>query len=99
MNHRNGGDVHGVARGRFVGANAALAEDHVVVSAGHDVLARQQQFLNRRGDAPLQQNGLARLTQLAQQVEVLHVARPHLETIHIGQHGLDLRDLHHLAER
>ena len=82
----------------FVGADAALAQDHVVVAAGQDVLARQQQLLDGGRDAALEQHRLAHLAQLAQQVEVLHVARAHLEAVDVGQHGLDLRDLHDLAD-
>jgi hypothetical protein len=40
----------------------------------------------------------ARVAKLAQQVEVLHVARAHLEEVDVGDHGLDLRDLHHLGD-
>jgi len=51
------------------------------------------------GDAALQQHGLARLAQFAQQVEVLHIARAYLKKVHIRQHGLNLRNLHDLADR
>ena len=99
VNHRNRGDIHGVARGGLIGADAALAEDHVVVAAGHDVLAGEQQFLDGGGDAALEQHRLAYLAQFAQQIEVLHIARPHLEAIRVRQHRLNLRNLHHLADR
>ena len=49
-------------------------------------------------DAALQQHRLAHLAQFAQQVEVLHVARAHLEDVDVGQHELDLRNLHDLAD-
>ena len=48
-------------------------------------------------DAALQQHRLADVAELAQQVEVLHVARADLEAVDVGQHQLDLRDLHDLA--
>ena len=96
--HRNGGDVHGVASRGLIGADAALAEDHLVVAAGEDVLARKEQLLDGGGDAALEQDGLADLAEFAEQVEVLHVARAHLETIHKRQHGLDLGDFHDLAD-
>ena len=98
MQHGDGGDVHGVAGVCLVGADAALAEDEVVVAAGEDVLGREQHLLDGGRDAALQQHGRARVAKLAQQVEVLHVARAHLEEVDVGDHGLDLRDLHHLGD-
>ncbi len=83
---------------RFIGANAALAEDHIVVAAGQDVFARQQQFLNGAGDAALEEHRLAGLAKLAQQIEILHVTGANLEAIDERQHRLDLRNLHHFAD-
>ena len=57
-----------------------------------------KQLFDGGGDAALEQHRLAHLAELAQQVEVLHVARAYLEAIDEGQHGLDLRDLHDLAD-
>ncbi len=97
LQHRDRRDVHRVARVRLKGADAPLAQHQVIVAAGQDVLGAQQQLFNRGRDAALQQHRLADPAKLPQQVEVLHVARAHLETVHIGQHRLNLRDLHHLA--
>src|SRR5438477_11109264 len=49
-NRRN---VERIARVSFERANAALAKNHVVISAGHNVLGRKQQFLKGRSDATL----------------------------------------------
>ena len=46
----------------------------------------------------LSRRRLFHLAQFAQQVEVLHVARADLEDVDVGQHKLDLRDLHDLAD-
>ena len=43
-------------------------------------------------------HGLAHVAELAQQVEVLHVARADLEAVDVGQHEFDLRDLHDLGD-
>ena len=59
LHHRDRGDVHGVAGVGFERADAALAQDHVVVAAGQDVLGRKQQFFDGGGDAALQQHRLA----------------------------------------
>src|SRR5208282_3113673 len=45
-----------------------------------------------------EQHRLPNLAQFAQQIEVLHVARAHLEDVHIRQHQLNLRDLHHFTD-
>ena len=41
--------------------------------------ADKQQFFDGGGDATFQQDGLASLAELAQQIEILHVARAHLQ--------------------
>ena len=38
------------------------------------------------------------MAELAQQVEVLHVARAHLEAVDVLQHGFDLRDFHYFGD-
>ena len=83
VNDRNRRNIHGVPRVGLKGSNAALAQDHVVVSAGHNVFRRQQHLLQRCGDPTLQQHRLAYLAQFAQQIEILHVARAHLQNIHV----------------
>ena len=98
VDHRNRGDVHGVARGRLVGADAAFAEDHVVVAAGQDVLAESSSSSMVAAMPRLNSIGLRDIAQLAQQIEVLHIARADLEEIDVGQHRLDLRNLHDLAD-
>ena len=57
-----------------------------------------RQLFDGGGDAALEQNGLAHLAQLTQQVEVLHVARAHLEAVDEWHHGFDLRNLHDFAD-
>ena len=98
LDDRDGGDVHRVAGVGLEGADAALAEDDVVVAAGEDVFGGEQQLFDGGGDAALEQHGLADRAELAQQVEVLHIARADLEEIDVGQHQLDLGDLHDLAD-
>ncbi len=80
------------------GANAPFAEHHIVVAARQDVLRREQQLFDGGGNAALEQHRLARQSKLTQQVEVLHVARAYLKNVHIREHEVDLRDLHHLAD-
>ena len=91
-------NIHRVSRVGLKGSNAALAQNHLVVPARHDVFRRQQQLFQRGRDPALEQHRLAYLPQLAQQIKVLHVARSYLQNIHIGQHHRNLRNLHHLTD-
>src|SRR6185312_9398995 len=98
LEHGDRGDVHGVARVGLEGADAALAKHEVVVAAGEDVFGGEQNLFNGGGDAALEQAGLAHVPELAEQVEVLHVARTDLEAVDVREHDLDLRDLHDLGD-
>ena len=63
-----------------------------------DVLRRQQPLLDRRGDAALEHHRLARAAELAEQREVLHVARADLEDVGVLADHLDLAGVHHLGD-
>ena len=81
--HGHGGEVEGVARGRLEGADAALAKDHLFVAPGHDVLGAHEQLLQGVGQPALDEDGLSRVAQLLEQLEVLHVARADLDHVHL----------------
>ena len=83
VQRRNGGDVQCVPGIRFKGADAPLTENDVLVSARHDVFRTHQQFLQRVGQSPLQENRLPGLSQRLQQFEILHIPGPHLNHIHL----------------
>src|SRR5712692_11139890 len=94
----DGGDVEGVARVGFEGANAALAENDVEIAAGKDVFGAHQKFFHGGGHAALQKNGFADFAEGAEEKVVLHVARADLEDVHVTQHHLNLRGVHHFAD-
>ena len=79
----DGGQVQGVAGVALEGAHAPLAQNHVFVAGGHDVLRRHDPLLVGVGQAPLEQDGLGQLARLLQQVEVLHIPRADLHQIHL----------------
>ena len=56
----------------------------VHVAAGEDVFGRKQPLFDRRRDAALQQDRCARVAELTQKREVLHVARADLEDVRIA---------------
>ena len=77
------GEVQRVAGVLFKGADAALAEDDVLVAAGHDVLSGHDPLLDGVAQAALEQHGLVHLANGFQQLEVLHVAGTDLHHVHI----------------
>src|SRR6266700_3118557 len=91
-------DVQRIARVSLERANAALAQDDIIIATGHNVLGREQQFFKRGSDASLEHHRLLYLAQFPQQIEVLHVARADLQDIDVGQHHGHLRNFHHFAD-
>ena len=53
MEHRHGGKVERISRVGLECADAALAEDDLLVAAGHDILCAHEKLLHRGGDAAL----------------------------------------------
>ena len=97
LEHRNSGNIECVAGVLLVGADAALAEDNVLVAARHDVLGAHQEFLHGVCEAALEQDGLAGLTELLQQLEVLHIACADLETVALVHEDVDVRRIGDLS--
>ena len=96
MQHRHGRQVEGVAGVGLKGADAALAEDDLLVAAGHDVFGAHQQLLDGVGTGrALSRMGLFGLAQLLEQLEVLHVARADLDDVHVLEQRqvVDVHDL------
>src|SRR5437016_14111882 len=96
LDQRDGREIERVARRRLEGADAALAEHHLIVSAREEVFGREKPLLYRRRRAALQKHGAARASQSLEQREVLHVARADLEQSSAVQRR-ELRRLHHLG--
>ena len=59
VHHGNRAQVEQIAGGGVEAADAALAENHVGVPLGEDVLRGEQQLLDRRGEAALEEHRLA----------------------------------------
>ncbi len=96
--HRNGGEVEGVAGRGFERANAALAQDDVGIPFGQDVFGARQELVEARGHSALEQDRPVGLADRLEQVEVLHVARADLQDVDFARHPLDLVDAHHFAD-
>src|ERR1700720_2045911 len=98
LDYGNGSDVERVARVGFECADAALAEDYVVIAAGEDVLGAKEQLFHGGGHAALEEYGLADFAEGAKEIIVLHVARADLEDVDIAEHHLHLRRIHDFAD-
>ena len=79
------------------GAHAALAENDILVAAGHDVLRAHQPFLVGRGHTALDHHGLFLTAHSLQKVEVLHIARADLNDVHILEER-KLAEVHQLGD-
>src|ERR1700730_2047261 len=98
LDHGNRRDIERVAQVRVKRADATFAEDHLVVSAGHNVCGAEQQLLDRGGHSTLQKYGLIDFTQAAEQVLILHVPRSYLQDVAVRLHHFDLRRVHYFAD-
>ena len=94
----DGGHVQGVAGIGLKGAHPPLAEDHVLVAGGHDVLGGHDPLLIGVGQAPLEEDGLAHLAHLLEQLEVLHVAGAHLHHVHLFLEELGHAGIHEVKD-
>src|SRR6202008_3038108 len=80
---RDHAQIERVARVVRERANAALAEDHVVIAFGHDVFSGHQKFVEGRGHAALQEHGLTRAASNFEKRKILHVAGADLNYVRI----------------
>jgi hypothetical protein len=97
-NHGNGGKVESVPGGALECPDPPLAENDVGIAFREDVLGGEEPFLDGRGHAAFQKDGVGNATEFAKKVEVLHVPCPDLETVDHARHRLDLANIHHLAD-
>ncbi len=98
VHNRDRGNIQRISRVSFERANAALTSNDVVIPASHNVFSGEQQFFKRRRNPALQQDWSFQFSQFAQQIEILHIPRAHLQNVHVRQHHFDLRNFHHLAD-
>ena len=83
LQNRNCRKVKGISCIGFKSTDATLAEDDVLIAAGHDILGAHQPLLIGGGHAALDHDGLVLMTNGLQQIEVLHVAGTNLNHIYI----------------
>ncbi len=76
VQHRHGVEVEGVAGAGLEGANAALAQDDVVVALAHDVLGSHEQLIDGAGHAALEQDRGLGLADLLEQGEFCALRAP-----------------------
>ena len=99
LDERHRVEIQGVAGVGLEGANAALAEDDLVVTLAQDVLGGEEPFLDRGRHPPLKQDRLAQATDFGEQREVLHVAGTDLQHVDDVGEGSDVRRFEHLADQ
>ena len=72
-------------------ANTSLAQDDIVISFGHDVLGREQPFLECCSHSSLQQHRQLRTASSLQKGKVLHAASANLNDIAVLLDKIDIR--------
>ncbi len=82
----------------LVGADASLTEHDVRVAAVEDVLGGEQELVEGRAHAALQQGGLARVSHGLQELVVLHVAGADLQDVGVLGDHRDVFGRHDLGD-
>ena len=77
------GKIQRIAGVFFKGADAALAEDDLLVAACHDVLGAHDPLFDGVAQAALEQHRLVHFAHGLEQLEVLHIACADLHHVHI----------------
>ena len=80
----HGVEVKGVARAGLKGADAALAEDHVVIALAHDVFGGHEELIDGSGESALEKHRRAGAADLFEQGEVLRIARADLHHVDLA---------------
>src|SRR5213078_3572987 len=73
--------------------HTAFAEDHVVIAFSHDVLSREQPFLERCSHSALQQHGQPGSARALQKRKILHVTSADLDYVAALFNEVDMRFL------
>ena len=92
------GEIERVARVRFEGADAALAEQDVRVAVGEDVFGGEQPFLDVLAQAALEQDRLAGSRGGDEELEVLPVAGADLQDVRVLGDVVDVMFAEHLGD-
>ena len=98
IQHRDRGNIAGVARGRLKGANAALTQNDVRVAVRHNVFGGHEQLFDGGTEAAFEHNRLARLAKGFEQGKVLHVASADLKNVGVFSHHVHVAVAHHLGD-
>ncbi len=88
LHERNRREIEEIARHRVEAADAALAQNHLAVSLGEDVLRAHEKLGDRGRHAALEQHRLVEPSDGAEQRIVLHVARADLNAICVLGHEM-----------
>src|SRR5678816_4342276 len=86
--------IEHVSRRAVEAPHATLAQHDLAIPLGQDVFGAQQQVVDRRGHAALEQYWLVQATDRLEQRVVLHVARTDLDAVGILRHEIRARLIH-----
>ena len=97
VQHDHTGKVQRVAHTGLKGADAALAQDDVLVALSHDVLGAHHELFQRVSKAALEQHRLFLASDSLEQLKILHIAGTYLNQVYVFKQGqvLGVHDLGH----
>ena len=98
MHRGNDAQVEGVAGVVDEGADAAFAEDDLVVALGHDVFGGHQKLVEGGRHAAFEQDGLAFAADGLEQRVVLHVTRADLDDVGVVGDEVEVLGVHGLGD-
>ena len=97
LENGNGREIQGVARRGLERADAALAQDDLMVTPIEYVFGGAQEFLDGRHHAALDEHRAVAAPHLGQQAEILHVAGADLQDVGMARHDFDIRRGEHIG--
>ncbi len=98
LHYRDRGNVDCIG-GTWVESSAPpLAQHHVVVTFGQDVLGSHQPLIDRRRRAPMQHHRLHGLARIFEQDEILHVVGADFKHVSMVGGELNMAGLDHLGQ-
>ena len=97
--HRHTSDVHHIAVGGFKCADAAFAENNIVIATRCNVFSRHEPFGNGGGQAALEDHRFVDASHFFQQIKILHVARADLDNVDIMfEKGVEHAQIHQFGD-
>src|SRR5262245_1972415 len=88
--YRNRAQIESFARLGFIRSDSPLTENDSSVAFGRYIFGGKQKLLDGSAQSPLEHDRFVKLTNVREQLEVLHVARSDLQNIGVLTHDFQV---------